>query len=397
MKIIIILLVGIILNNNWSFSQGSKQQKKSFPKIQNWEVEVEKAKQDNKYIMVDLSTEWCTSCKIADKKLFTDPEVLTLMNSKLNTYKLDAEKDSVGQLLKLKFGVCSYPSFLIFTSNGDYLETWYGYMPRWFWLQYVKDSIDTVPISRPGIPEGLKFEWPQFIQRELAAKFRNSAPEKEELKQYFAQSNYKTYKDFSICRMYPGDIPDSLLQLMLNDQTWMGANYGKDLSTDMLSTSINWKTYAAVQQKNWTTARAYMQKYHTHFPQFKWELFNAKLYYYQCKEETDSAIILGKANPDFIFEQVAQQLIDLVINCGKTKEQLQQALTWNEGAFSKEAGFNYYKNKALLNHKLANYEEARNDAKKALNTAKHENRKLTEADQILKQILKQQSNPSKPN
>lgn len=49
-------------------------------------------------------------------------------------------------------------------------------MPKEYWVQYVKDSIDQVPMSRPGIPSGLKFEWPDFVQKELKANFRNSAP-----------------------------------------------------------------------------------------------------------------------------------------------------------------------------------------------------------------------------
>jgi thioredoxin-related protein len=58
--------------------------------------------------MVDLSTEWCSWCKVMEKKIFTDLEVLALMQPKINSYVLDAEKDSIGQLLKLKYGVAAY-------------------------------------------------------------------------------------------------------------------------------------------------------------------------------------------------------------------------------------------------------------------------------------------------
>jgi hypothetical protein len=42
-----------------------------------------------------------------DKQLFRDPEILSLMTPKLNSYMLDAEKDSIGQLLKLKYGIAA--------------------------------------------------------------------------------------------------------------------------------------------------------------------------------------------------------------------------------------------------------------------------------------------------
>jgi hypothetical protein len=54
-----------------------------------------------------------------NKQHFRDTEVLSLMNPKINSYMLDAEKDSIGKLLKLKFGIASYPSFIFFTPQGE--------------------------------------------------------------------------------------------------------------------------------------------------------------------------------------------------------------------------------------------------------------------------------------
>jgi thioredoxin-related protein len=68
----------------------------SFPKFSSWEYVIKKDRSENKYIMVDLSTEWFSWCKVMDKQHFTDPEVLSLMQPKLNSYMLDAEKDSIG-------------------------------------------------------------------------------------------------------------------------------------------------------------------------------------------------------------------------------------------------------------------------------------------------------------
>jgi hypothetical protein len=34
------------------------------------------------------------------------------MNPKLNSYMLDAEIDSMGKLMKLKYGIASYPIFI---------------------------------------------------------------------------------------------------------------------------------------------------------------------------------------------------------------------------------------------------------------------------------------------
>lgn len=359
MKNSYLLLILFVTIGVSSYSQKSMNHVSPFPKFSDWDSTVRKATTDNKYIMVDLSTEWCGSCKVMEKKNFTDPEVLSLMQPKLNSYILDAEKDSVGQLLKLKYGVCAYPSFLLFTPQGEYLETWCGAMPKEYWVQYVKDSIDSVPMARPGVPSGLHFEWPDFIQRELRAQFKKSTPSDKELQAYFEQCDYTNFVDFNVCRFYPRNIPDSLLNLMIQDKNLLSEKFGKDVTTDMLSTSINWKTYYEVQQENWSKARLYMKHYVSNFPHLKWELFNAKLFYYKSKMELDSMIQLGVENPDFVFEFVARDLIDFIYENGETNAHFQQALLWNEKELEVDKQFFYAKYQALLSFKLTDISESK--------------------------------------
>ena len=147
MKKYILLLLSLFTVSSVGYSQTENKDKHAFPGITNWEEVIAKATLDKKYIMVDLSTEWCSWCKVMDKQHFRDPEILSLMTPKLNSYMLDAERDSIGQLLKLKYGIASYPSFLFFTPSGEYLETWHGSMPKEYWMQYIRDSIDQSPIA----------------------------------------------------------------------------------------------------------------------------------------------------------------------------------------------------------------------------------------------------------
>lgn len=131
-------------------------------------------------------------------------------------------------------------------------------MPKEYWMKYIKDSIDQIPISRPGIPSGLKFQWPVFVQRELYAKFKSSAPSDSELDTFFSRCNYKKFEDFNVCRFYPGSIPDSLIYQMFEDQKWLNENYGSDIVCDLLSTAVNWKAYKQIKFSNWGTATNYI-------------------------------------------------------------------------------------------------------------------------------------------
>jgi thioredoxin-related protein len=382
-----LFIISLLVLFSKCFAQTGNNSKHSFPTIDNWEKVIKKATAENKYIMVDLSTEWCSWCKVMDKKHFTDPEILSLMQPKLNSYMLDAEKDPVGQLLKLKFGVAAYPAFLFFTPKGEYLETWCGAMPKDYWIQYIKDSIDQVPISRPGIPSGLTFQWPAFVQKELKKNFKKSTPSNEELQQFFSKCDYKTFVDFNVCRFYPRDIPDALLNTMLQDKKWLDNNYGSDIATDLLQMSINWKAYAQIQDSNWTKAWSYMNQYQKHFPQNEWELFNVKLFYYKSKIEVDSVILLGLQNPTFIYDYTATEMIEFICNYGKTDDQFRQAELWNEPELKKHTSFKHAKFQAQIKFKQSDIVEAQKWAKIALEEAEKEGIKLTSEDEMLKEII----------
>lgn len=373
------------------YSQIDTVQTHAFPGIKNWDEVVAKATADNKCIMVDLSTEWCYWCKVMDKKQFRDTEILALMNPKLNSYMLDAEKDSIGQLLKLKFGIATYPSFLFFTPHGEFLETWAGSMPKNFWIQYIKDSIDKVPIPRPGIPAGLKFEWPSFVERELKAEFKKSTPSEDELSQFFAQCDYKKFTDFNICRFYPNDVPDNLLEKMIQDRTWLDANYGKDMCKAVIETSINWKGYRQTQNKNWAKASGYINRYSSLFPENAWELFLVKLFYFENKIEVDSIIMMALQHDSFVYDYTSDKLVEFLIENGKTESHFKQANLWNSRELKKEVNFNRAKHQAQIAMKLSDMNQAKVWATAAIDAAAKEELKFAAEDQWIIYLSKGKS------
>ena len=388
MKHFYTFLLSIICLSAPGYSQIDTAQTHAFLGIKNWDDVVAKATADNKCIMVDLSTEWCYWCKVMDKNQFRDSEILALMNPKLNSYMLDAEKDSIGQLLKLKFGIASYPSFLFFTPQGEFLETWAGSMPKEYWIQYIKDSIDKVPIPRPGIPSGLKFDWPAFVKRELKAQFKKSAPSETELSEFFAQCDYKKFTDFNICRFYPSDVPDELLEKMIQDRSWLDANYGVDISKDVIETSINWKGYRQTQNKNWVKASEYINRYASLFPENAWELFHVKLFYFENKVEVDSIIQLALQHDSFVYDHTSDKLVEFLIENGKTESHFKQANHWNSNELKKEVNFNRAKHQVQIAVKLSDMNQAKIWAKVVIEQASKEGVKLAAEDQCIIDLSK---------
>jgi hypothetical protein len=129
-----------------------------------------------------------------------------------------------------------------------------------------------------------------------------------------------------------------------------------------------------------------MNQYQKNFPENKWELFNAKQFYYTTKLEVDSLIQLGLQNPDFVYDYTAIELVEFICEHGKTDSQFKQAEVWNLAELKKETNFTLAKYQAQLKYKQSDFEEAQKWAKIANQLAEKEGVKLTKEDEILKSI-----------
>ncbi|GEM_PF-1592479 len=79
---------------------------------------LELAKKENKIVMIDFFTDWCSPCKILDELVWQDEEVVSeLKKMSLIPMKLDAEKE--GAEAAKKYSIKAYPTILFLNKNGD--------------------------------------------------------------------------------------------------------------------------------------------------------------------------------------------------------------------------------------------------------------------------------------
>lgn len=124
-------------NNNPDNSQASRGDKLQAPGDQGvhfedsltWTAVRAKAKAENKYIFVDCYTSWCGPCKMMAREVFPQPVVGEYFNKQFISIgvQLDstAQDDTLirrrytlGHLLKTKFEIHAFPTFLVFNADG---------------------------------------------------------------------------------------------------------------------------------------------------------------------------------------------------------------------------------------------------------------------------------------
>ncbi len=96
------------------------------------------ARSSNKKALVDVYTDWCTWCKKMDADVYTDKEVVRLLNEHFIAVKLNAESTNPVSFkgnnyteadFARQLGVTGYPTILFFDQNSNPITNLSGYTP----------------------------------------------------------------------------------------------------------------------------------------------------------------------------------------------------------------------------------------------------------------------------
>lgn len=120
-----------------------------------WEQVKAKAKQENKYIFLDIFATWCGPCKLMDKEVYPNETVGDYFNQHFISVKVQTDKSkndnehvrswyNDAEFINKQFMVEGYPCFVFLSPQGVVVEKQMGY-------KAVSDLIATAEIStRPG-------------------------------------------------------------------------------------------------------------------------------------------------------------------------------------------------------------------------------------------------------
>src|SRR5690606_13833837 len=103
----------------------------------NWAEVKEKAKAENKYIMMDCYTSWCVPCKIMEQQVFTDSKIGEFSNQNYVSVQVQFDDDPEANEVKKEwmklskefdknYQVDGYPCYLFFNPNGEIVHKAYG-------------------------------------------------------------------------------------------------------------------------------------------------------------------------------------------------------------------------------------------------------------------------------
>ncbi|NNJ54810.1 MAG: thioredoxin family protein [Bacteroidia bacterium] len=135
-KIIIIAIVGIAACLAFILPSTNNNQGITFTSS-SFDESLEEAKDNNKYVFLDISTSWCGYCKKMKSKTYTSKEVGDFMNGKYISISIDAEKGNGPEIAK-KYKVKAYPTQVILDGEGKVVAKNVGYLNPKGLLKFVQ-------------------------------------------------------------------------------------------------------------------------------------------------------------------------------------------------------------------------------------------------------------------
>ena len=105
-----------------------------------YETAFQKARQENKYIYVDVYAEWCDPCKLMDKTTFVNDTVLTLLHNNFIATRINIDDEKIGAKVKEKFNIPSIPTSLILNADTLEVNRTVGYVRSHRFIAWLKET-----------------------------------------------------------------------------------------------------------------------------------------------------------------------------------------------------------------------------------------------------------------
>src|SRR5436190_9249612 len=136
------LILSIFLLPILGFSQGIEFEQGT------WNEVLEKAKQNNKPIFIDIYTSWCGPCKKMSRDIFPLSEVGEAYNYDFICYQVDAEKGDGIEIAK-KYEVNSYPTYLFIKPDETVFSRSAGSMEKEKFIMVAAKALDDFHDPKP--------------------------------------------------------------------------------------------------------------------------------------------------------------------------------------------------------------------------------------------------------
>ena len=124
-------LIRLLLLIVWSLSQAVADEQARTPQggieWQRWSEDIfERAKRENRFVLLDLEAVWCHWCHVMEEITYHDPKVIELIKARYIPVRVD--QDSRPDLSN-RYEYYGWPATVVFNTDGSEIVKRRGYIP----------------------------------------------------------------------------------------------------------------------------------------------------------------------------------------------------------------------------------------------------------------------------
>jgi thioredoxin-related protein len=357
-----------------------------------WAKVLQSSKAENKFILVDAYTDWCSWCKTMDKTTFSDKATADYIHDHFVPVKMEMET-GFGATLAMKYRVNGYPTFLIFAPNGQFIDRVIGYQgPEEFQKSLAKIIATPVTQYPTGVSAKLDLDYPDFYK----AAFIKNKGEKRVNPDSATVVNYLHGKDvpqelaWSVLVRF-GNLTDEFDRALLKDAARLSSMYGANEVQSLIGNIIYKRFRKVVALKD---EQAMLNEI---FP-----LADKYLGDNAASAKLEYKLDFYKAQKD--YTKVFEALDGLSLKLGSASGSMVNSICWGiylesddaavlnqcaarmKEVISKEPDYANLDTYAALLYKTANYTQAKIYAEKAIAAGKKADQKVSETEGLLTKI-----------
>ena len=362
-----------------------------FERPTSWEQVRAKAKEQGKFLFLDAYTDWCYWCKVMDAKTFTDAKVIAFMEEKFVSAKVEMET-GFGNDLRMKYRIHSFPEYLIFTPEGEFVYRISGYQTPADFIPQLENSLNPATQTKfPGISYPLDVGFPEFLRTAYGGKERvQKWPEQEKVVAWLdAQSAPTTEAPWTVLsRLSFGEKWNNWI---IEHRAELTAKYGAEVDIRIQRLSMGRMTQAIEAGDNEALMAAIDLYPDTVTDPYKAEASaDMRVKMAMSKKKWDYAVDILEV--EYKLKNIDGGVVNnyswqMYEECDETL-----ALMGAIGAMKKvveddAAGSAEWDTYAALLFKVERYDQAETSARKAIDMAKEADEDATDTEELLEKII----------
>gem|GEM_PF-159575 len=356
-----------------------------------WNAALKKAKEQNKYILVDAYTDWCGWCKVMDKKTFPDPKVAEFIRANYIPVKLEMEKEADGRALAMKYHVNSFPTFMFFSPDGKLIKVSHGYEEPAAFVGTMKEGL-AAPDEKtfPGYNNSaLDPGFPEFYKQAFGAG-KKAKPDEKAVKEFLDKQSSKT-SELSWAVLWRFRSVPGCSELIMQNSKELARLYGAEEVDGAMIQVFYDKAYEANKsgdRKQLDAVLAEVDKYmNDNTEELKRQLTMNFLRINKNWKEY-AAMMQGSIDKDGYeanADEINQVSWTLYEKC-EDKDVLAQATGWMKRVVEIKPLYMYIDTYAALLYQTGQYKQARAQAELAIITGKEAGENVSSTESLLEMI-----------